>query len=161
MMMGTENNRPHAVAAITASESAANHHGHQPSKKRRTVGLFGLQPRDGAVSVSPHHRNPGSTPSGLSISGGGCGYHCSYGLPETPSLPSRRTQSSGSFGSQAPVGLPDFIIAIPPIPDFQDSDDCGMYAGGRGTPRRTEANTLPNVRSLQAIRRYISTPPRG
>lgn len=139
------------AVATTSSESsttgAANYP--QPIKRRRTVGL---RPKEStAVSVSPYHH--GSTP-GASSHSRSSGYNS---LAETPSL--RSTRSSGSFGGgPSPVGLPDFIIAIPPIPDFRDADESGIGIGGHGlsprrSPRRSAENTHPTSCSLRAIRR--------
>lgn len=163
MMETTRSNRHFAASTTTTGSTAGrNHHG-QPAKKRRTNSSFCLLPRSQESTsggVSPHRNHRSTTPSTSSTSSSS-GYHCfgSGSFAETASL------SSGSLGP-APAGLPDYIIAIPPIPDLRDADNDGGSSGmfldakDRGNRReQTSASALPTTRSLQAIRRYISTTP--
>ena len=181
-MIGSNSNRH--TSATTVGNTIGRQSG-QPTKKRRTIGLFGRRPRGpevcGASSVAPsaspdqHHRYPTPTTTSGSTVGGGCGY--GYGGVEDLSLHSRRESFSLSSTSDcsvslgpAPAGLPDFIIAIPPIPDLRDTDGCCLedhkdddhhHHHHHHLRNRSGTTALPTIRSLQAIRRYISPPPSG
>lgn len=137
------------------SREAMGRQHYQPTKKQRTIGLF-RRPRSLETSdysnASPY--NSGHPAPSIASAASSC--NCNYNtITDTASLASRygssSSVSSNSLGPPPVVGLPDYIINIPPIPSLQD-DGCHLDRNDNDNGNRT--TKLPTIRSFLAIRRY-------
>jgi len=122
------------------------------TKKRRTIGLFSPH-----IGGSSWNNNPTPRTATSSVANSSAVIASRHGGSSTISALS---VSSGSFGP-APVGLPDFIIAIPPIPDLDREIDHGCCFEADDRRRTTTTLLLPTItltptRPLRPIRRYVS-----
>jgi hypothetical protein len=142
----------------TSGEAAGGCHDHR-TKKRKTIGLF-HRPRN--YNSTPLRNNDGnrSNPTPRADS---CYYNSSATENATVWFGSSSSSSLLTPGSLDPtkelIGLPDYIVEIPPIPDLEDAscmerDDDDDVRGSRRTATRATASTP--VRPLLAIRRFIS-----
>ena len=153
----------------TRDEVVERRHCHQP-KKRKTIGLFcrsfGHQPNFDSTQSLPNFSS-GSSSTGNPTPLTAC--HASSSMMTTESLSiasrSRLGSSSSSFSTGSShhgpprelVGLPDYIMDIPPIPNLQGIDSMEQENDDRHGGRATK---LPAIRSLLSIRRQGSLSPR-
>eukprot|EP00531_Pseudo-nitzschia_arenysensis_P016279 CAMPEP_0116122000 /NCGR_PEP_ID=MMETSP0329-20121206/3987_1 /TAXON_ID=697910 /ORGANISM="Pseudo-nitzschia arenysensis, Strain B593" /LENGTH=159 /DNA_ID=CAMNT_0003615831 /DNA_START=390 /DNA_END=869 /DNA_ORIENTATION=- len=137
--------------------------GHPP-KKRRTLDFFArhrgdpsnpeqhLQAGTSYNVNSSSNKNNNKNNNRFSCSG------TTSTSTENLSLETRsRLDSSSSFSTASLSGLPAYIVDIPPIPSLHglgcmDTDQCDGNKNDRGNKK----TSTPSMRSLLAIRRYIS-----
>ncbi len=138
-----------------------------PPKKRRTLDFFACHRSDPSdpdqhlkgdtVTTNNANNNNNNNPTNM--------FSCSGTTSmstENLSLESRsRLDSSSSFSTASLSGLPAYVVDIPPIPslrglDCMDAEDCANNHGDDKNGRGNKKTSTPSMRSLLAIRRYIS-----
>ena len=134
-----------------------------PTKKRRTVDLF-ARPRSDPSHCNNSNGNSNSNsnrrhPTHLT-SCNGTTATATTTTTENFSLETRSRLSSfsDSFSSGSFSGLPAYVVDIPPIPNLD-----AEHRGNSNTDNNADSNadrgkktSTPSIRSLLAIRRYIS-----